>query len=529
MNRIEAKYLTKVYKNGAYGLKNCSLNIERGEFLVVLGASGSGKSTLLKVLAGTERLSCGELYFDGILSENIPTSKRDVSMVFQEYVLYPHMTVFDNLATPLKLKGEDEKSIYDRIMQVAHVLNLDNVVDVKPKFLSGGEQQRVALAKAILKQSKLVLLDEPMSNVDEKSRWEYCRLLEKTKKMLPDSTFVYVTHNIKEALFLADRIAVMDDGSVLQIANKDYLIKHAESLLAMEIMGCVERVSTVDCQQEPIDSEFIEDLDDSKVTRCQKAMLVKSSLDNQSLHLFDENGKSLHISSTELKMSARLKGNILEFGEHSIELDDEYMARLLARQENVDVVFSVDKFSKTMLSNGFSMVFEVVKNAGNYVVLSTNGNKVILARSTGLKVGEKIRLYYRLEDLNLYNGEERLTCHYPLHRNVAIKIYDNRVGKVELLGKRIKLNSTLNSSFRYAIISEDSFEISYKKGRCAVRVTDCLDEEFINGKKLMHVAIKGVEGYLSFIASRDITCFGKDKVWLNIVPKKLIFTVSCLR
>ena len=155
MNRIEAKYLTKVYKNGAYGLKNCSLNIESGEFLVVVGASGSGKSTLLKVLAGTEGLSCGELYFDGILSENIPVAKRDVSMVFQEYVLYPHMTVFDNLATPLKLKGEDEKSIYDRIMQVAHDLNLENVVDVKPKFLSGGEQQRVALAKALLKQSKL--------------------------------------------------------------------------------------------------------------------------------------------------------------------------------------------------------------------------------------------------------------------------------------------------------------------------------------------------------------------------------------
>ena len=525
MNRIEAKYLTKVYKNGAYGLKNCSLNIESGEFLVVVGASGSGKSSLLKVLAGTEGLSCGELYFNGILSENIPVAKRDVSMVFQEYVLYPHMTVFDNLATPLKLKGEDEKSIYDRIMQVAHDLNLENVVDVKPKFLSGGEQQRVALAKALLKQSKLVLLDEPMSNVDEKSRWEYCRLLEKIKQMLPESTFVYVTHNMKEALFLADRIAIMDDGSILQVATKDYLIKHFESLNAMEIMGCVDRVLSLDCQQEPFDSEFIEDLDDSKIQKCQRAKLVRSNLDNQALHLFDENGKSLHISSSELRIRGNLKGNILEFGDYSIELNEEYMSRLLERQENVDVVFCVDKFSKTMLSNGFSMVFEVVKNAENYVVLSASENKFILARSTSLKVGEKIRLYYKAEDIDIYNGEERLTCHYPLHRNIAIKIYDNNVGKLELLGKRIKLNSALNSEFKYASISEGSFEISYQKGRCAVRITDCLDEEFINGKKLMHVAIKGVEGYLSFIASKDITCFGKDKVWLNIVPKKLIFTV----
>ena len=107
MTKIDAKYLTKVYKNGAYALKNCSLSVKNGEFLVVLGTSGAGKSTLLKVLAGTEALSCGELYFDGVLSDNIPISKRNVSMVFQEYVLYPHMTVFDNLATPLKIAGED--------------------------------------------------------------------------------------------------------------------------------------------------------------------------------------------------------------------------------------------------------------------------------------------------------------------------------------------------------------------------------------------------------------------------------------
>ena len=209
MTRIEAKYLTKVYKNGAYGLKNCSFTVLDGEFLVIVGASGSGKSTLLKVLAGILELSSGELYFDGILSENIPAGKRDVSMVFQEYVLYPHMTVFDNLATPLRQAGEDERSIYNRVMGTLRIFGLEITADVKPKNLSGGEQQRVALCKALLKRSRLVLLDEPMSNVDEKSRAEYCNTLKKMKRMLPDSTFIYVTHNTKEAMFLADRIAVM--------------------------------------------------------------------------------------------------------------------------------------------------------------------------------------------------------------------------------------------------------------------------------------------------------------------------------
>ena len=237
MNIIEAKYLTKVYKNGDYGLRNCTLSVRHGEFLVVVGASGEGKSTLLKVLAGTEKLSSGELYIDGILAESLPSAKRDVSMVFQEYLLYPHMTVFDNLATPLKLKGEDEKSIYDRVMEALRLFGLEKLADVKPKNLSGGEQQRCALAKALLRRSRLIMLDEPMSNVDEKSRLEYCKTLEKMKQMLPESTFVYVTHNPREALFLADRIAVMRRGAVIQIAPRDFLIKHFDHHSVMELLG----------------------------------------------------------------------------------------------------------------------------------------------------------------------------------------------------------------------------------------------------------------------------------------------------
>ena len=190
MTKIDAKYLTKVYKDGEYALKNCSLLVNSGEFLVVVGASGAGKSTLLKILAGTEELSSGELYFDGVLAENIPKSKRDVSMAFQEYVLYPHMTVFDNLATPLKLASEDEKVIYDKVMDTLRLFGLEHTADVLPKRLSGGEQQRVSLAKTLLKRACFVLLDEPISSVDEKSRWEYCRIIKKMKQMLPESTFV---------------------------------------------------------------------------------------------------------------------------------------------------------------------------------------------------------------------------------------------------------------------------------------------------------------------------------------------------
>lgn len=484
MTKIDAKYLTKVYKDGDYALKNCSLRVNDGEFLVVVGGSGAGKSTLLKVLAGTEVLSSGELYFDGVLSENIPVSKRSVSMVFQEYVLYPHLTVFDNLATPLRVAGEDEKALYEKVMWALRTFGLEIVADIKPKHLSGGEQQRVALAKALLRQSKLVLLDEPISNVDERSRWEYCKAIKQMKSMLPDSTFVYVTHNTREALFLADRIAVMKDGVILQIAPSDFLLEYPEHRYVMELMGLGDDVE---------------------------------------IPSFDENGKREGISSTEFKLCGTLNENILSFGNTKLPLDNEYLSRLLRKPDKVSVAFEVDKFSKTMLSNSISLALEVVKNCESYVILKAFDESFVLNKKTSLKDGERIRLYYKTEDIVLYDGNERLTCHYPVHANISIKVHDAKEGKVEVLGKRIKLNREIPSTARDVVITEEAFELSYTKGNCSVRVGDCLDEEFINGQKLIHLAIKGEESYLSFITNTDISCFTTKKVYLNIHPKMIKF------
>ncbi len=529
MTRIEAKYLTKVYKNGDYALKNCSFSVKNSEFLVILGGSGAGKSTLLKVLAGTEKLSGGELYFNGILSDNIPTSKRDVSMVFQEYVLYPHMTVFDNLATPLKLAGEDEKSIYDRVTEALRMFNLEVCADVKPKNLSGGEQQRVALAKTLLKKSKLVLFDEPMSNIDEKSRWDYCKALKSMKQLLPESTFIYVTHNTKEAMFLADRIAIMKDGVITQIAPKDFLLKNFANLDAMEIMGAVENKFELEFDGEDIlfnggkFEDELTDIDYSKVKKCKKIYGVQSALDENLVLLFDENGNSLAISSAELRIPAKLLGNNLELANQSLGLKDEYLSRLLYQKEDVEAVMYAEKFSKTMLSNAFSLIFEVEKNGGDYVVLSILGNSFILNKKTALKKGERIKLYYKIEDLDLFDNENRITSHYPLHREVDINVFDAKVGKFVILGKRIKLKKEIPSATKSVKITPRAFELSYKKGRCSLKIDGCLDEEFINGKKIAHVDIKGAPSYLSVVTNEELSCFTKQKVYLNIDPKLIEF------
>ena len=529
MTRIEAKYLTKVYKDGDYALKNCSLSIDSGEFLVVLGASGAGKSTLLKVLAGTEKLSAGELYFDGILADNIPVSKRDVSMVFQEYVLYPHMTVFDNLATPLKLAGEDEKSIYDRVSEALRLFNLEIAADVKPKSLSGGEQQRVALAKLFLKKSKLVLLDEPMSNIDEKSRWDYCKALKILKDMLPLSTFVYVTHNTKEALFLADRIAIMDNGAIFQIAPKNFLIDHFDSINSMEIMGAVENKFDLEFDGDHLlfnggvlESEPI-DIDYKRLKKAERIIGVKSIFNDDTAQIFDEKGNSLLISSKELSFEGQLIENSVQFAGQSIELDSEYLSRLLYRKDRVRVVLLADRFSKTMLTKSFSLVFEVVKNSEDHVVLQTKGESFILNKRTALTEGEKIRLYYKIDDIILFDGESRLTCHYPLHRTINVDVFDAPNGKFTILGTRIKLKNGIPSGVDVVRITEKAFELSYEKEKCSLKIEGCLDEEFINGKKLIHVALKDAESYLSFVADEEIGCFTKKKVYLNIYPTMIEF------
>ena len=530
MMKIDAKYLTKVYKNSVYGLKNCTFSTNSGEFLVVLGASGSGKSTLLKVLAGTSELSSGELYFDGILSDNLTVQKRDVSMVFQEYLLYPHMTVFDNLATPLKQAREDEKAIYDRVMEALRVFGLEIVADVKPKCLSGGEQQRVALAKALLKRSRLVLLDEPMSNVDEKSRWDYCCALKNVKQMLPDSTCIYVTHNTKEAMLLADRIAVMRDGAILQIAPKDLLLKYPKHLEVMEILGDVGITlgATFDGEAFVFDDDDFSDvelpiIDTSGLLKGQRVTVVRSRSDDESYHVFDEYGRSISLPTEEFTLCGSLDEETLNFAEQNIALGEEYLSRLLCRPAEIGVGVSIDKLSKTALSNSIPLVFEVSENLGDHVILKIQDKSFVFYGKTGLKTGERIRLYYRIEDMIFYNTGERLTCHYPLHRRVRIRVLDARGGRIELLGKRIRLNKSISVNVKYARITDSAFELSYSRGKCSVPVAGCLDEEFINGKKLNHIAVKDADEYLSIISGEDICCFGKEHVWLNITPSHLIF------
>ncbi len=207
----------KVYDSNSRALSDFSLDISDGEFVVLVGPSGCGKSTTLRILAGLEEPTSGRVYIDGTDITDTEPSRRDIAMVFQNYALYPHMTVFDNMAFSLKMKKASKEKIADSVHQAAEILGISDYLNRKPRELSGGQRQRVAVGRAIVRQPKVFLFDEPLSNLDAKLRVQMRNELARLHSKL-SATMIYVTHDQAEAMTLGDRIVVLKDGFIQQVA-----------------------------------------------------------------------------------------------------------------------------------------------------------------------------------------------------------------------------------------------------------------------------------------------------------------------
>ncbi|MBQ2570811.1 MAG: ATP-binding cassette domain-containing protein, partial [Ruminococcus sp.] len=216
MSEVILKGIKKIYDNKVTAVHDVNLEIADKEFIVLVGPSGCGKSTTLRMVAGLESISEGELYIDGKLMNDIVPKDRDIAMVFQNYALYPHMTVRDNMAFALKLKRTPKAQITEKVNEVANILGITQYLDRKPKALSGGQRQRVAIGRAMVRNPKVFLMDEPLSNLDAKLRNEMRAEIIKLRERI-DTTFIYVTHDQTEAMTLGDRIVIMRDGYVQQI------------------------------------------------------------------------------------------------------------------------------------------------------------------------------------------------------------------------------------------------------------------------------------------------------------------------
>lgn len=215
MADLQLKHIYKKYPGGFQAVTDCNLDIEDKDFIVLVGPSGCGKSTTLRMIAGLEEITDGELYIDGRLVNDVAPKDRDIAMVFQNYALYPHMTIFDNMAFALKLRKTPKDEIKRRVMEAAQILDIEHLLDRKPKALSGGQRQRVAMGRAIVRNPKVFLMDEPLSNLDAKLRVQMRTEIKKLHHKL-QTTFIYVTHDQTEAMTMGSKIVVMKDGVIQQ-------------------------------------------------------------------------------------------------------------------------------------------------------------------------------------------------------------------------------------------------------------------------------------------------------------------------
>ena len=236
MATVGLNEVVKVYDNGVLAVQDFNLQIEDKEFIILVGPSGCGKSTVLRMIAGLESITEGEISIDGKVVNNVSAKDRDIAMVFQNYALYPHMTVYDNIAFALKMRKVPKDEIDNRVRHAAETLQLTELLDRKPKQLSGGQRQRVALGRAIVREPKVFLMDEPLSNLDAKLRVEMRVQITKLYQQL-QTTIIYVTHDQTEAMTMGTRIVVMKDGIVQQVATPTDLYNLPVNLFVARFIG----------------------------------------------------------------------------------------------------------------------------------------------------------------------------------------------------------------------------------------------------------------------------------------------------
>ncbi len=236
MATLSLQHICKKYPNGFEAVADFNLEIEDKEFIIFVGPSGCGKSTTLRMVAGLEEITSGDLYIDGERMNDVEPKDRDIAMVFQSYALYPHMSVADNMGFALKLQKVPKAEIDKKVMEAAKILDLDKLLDRKPKALSGGQRQRVAMGRAIVREPKVFLMDEPLSNLDAKLRVQMRSEISALHQRL-GATIIYVTHDQTEAMTLGTRIVVLKDGDIMQVDPPKKLFEEPDNLFVAGFIG----------------------------------------------------------------------------------------------------------------------------------------------------------------------------------------------------------------------------------------------------------------------------------------------------
>ena len=281
----EKKVNLQITDEGVVAVQEFSLDIADKEFIVLVGPSGCGKSTTLRMVAGLEEISAGELYINGKLMNDVAPKDRDIAMVFQNYALYPHMTVYENMAFSLKLRKEKKDVIDKKVREAAEILDITQYLDRKPKALSGGQRQRVAIGRAIVRDPAVFLMDEPLSNLDAKLRNQMRAEIIKLRERI-NTTFIYVTHDQTEAMTLGDRIVIMRDGYIQQIGTPQEVFNNPRNLFVAGFIG-TPQMNFFDAQLVREGDKFFAVLSNEKVELSaeKEARLLANNVQSQDVTL----------------------------------------------------------------------------------------------------------------------------------------------------------------------------------------------------------------------------------------------------
>ncbi|MEE0931105.1 MAG: sn-glycerol-3-phosphate ABC transporter ATP-binding protein UgpC [Acutalibacteraceae bacterium] len=369
MASVKLEHIYKIYDGGVEAVSDVNLEIEDKEFIILVGPSGCGKSTTLRMIAGLEDISKGTLTIGDMVANDVAPKDRDIAMVFQNYALYPHMSVYDNMAFGLKLRKTPKEEIRRRVEEAARILDIDHLLDRKPKALSGGQRQRVALGRAIVRDPKVFLLDEPLSNLDAKLRAQMRTEISKLHQRL-GTTFIYVTHDQTEAMTMGTRIVVMKDGIVQQVNTPQHLYDYP-------------------C------NEFVAGFIGSPQMNFINAMVGKSG----STYTLSFDGITLAIPADKSSQLASYVGREVVFG---------------IRPENVyDDYESINKYANAMEAK-----VEVTELMGAEIYLYlTVGSASVTARvapTSKAKPGDTIKIAFDLSKLHIFDKETEKNIALPV-------------------------------------------------------------------------------------------------------------------
>ncbi len=445
MAKLSLQHIYKIYDNGTKAVNDFNLEIGDDEFVVFVGPSGCGKSTTLRMIAGLEDITAGDFYIDGQLANQLEPKDRDMAMVFQNYALYPHMTVYENMAFGLKIRHIPKEEIDRRVNEAAAILDIKDQLTKKPKAMSGGQRQRVALGRAIVRKPKVFLLDEPLSNLDAKLRSSMRSEIIRLHNVLK-TTFIYVTHDQVEAMTMGSKIVVMRDGVIQQVDSPMNLYDYPSNIFVAGFIGTP--------QMNFLEAELSFD----------KKQDVVLTIGEQSIVCPKENLSKLDLLNVYLNKKVK------------VGIRPEHL--LLTKEEDNSLPVTIN-------------IVEALGNDCNLIAETKDGFKLVIKtlRDDSLRVGDSIRVKFDFNKIHIFDkeSEETLLPRIPTHKTFSAEIKND---DLLLLGYKIHLGEALKEQIKdnqklFITISNDAF----KEGKDFV--LPVVNKEQINGKWLNTLDFKG--------------------------------------